>query len=128
MATKNILIVEDDEDIQAIYKEILEASFDVRLTQTYNGRQGLEAVHACKPDLILLDILMPIMNGDEFLKELRLTLDIRDVPVIVCSVNQALANKLFADRLADGVLPKLFGQKDLIALVSKFLNCPPQAA
>ena len=119
---KHILIVEDDEDIQGIYKEILECHFDVRLTQTFDGRQGLAAVRKEKPDLIILDILMPVMNGDEFLKELRETLDIRDVPVIVCSVNQTLANKLYTDRLADAVMPKLFGQKDLVALVTRFLG------
>lgn len=125
---KRILIVEDDEDIQAIYKEILQHHFDVGLTQTFNGRDGLAAVRREKPDLILLDILMPIMNGDEFLKELRLTLDIRDVPVIVCSVNQTLANKLHADRLADAVMPKLFSQKELIGLVTQFLGLKPRAA
>lgn len=124
---KHILIVEDDEDIQGIYKEILEHHFDVRLTQTFDGRQGLAAVRREKPDLIILDILMPVMNGDEFLKELRQTLDIRDVPVIVCSVNQTLANKLHADRLADAVMPKLFSQKELLALVTQFLGLRPKA-
>ncbi len=125
---KHILIVEDDEDIQSIYKEILGHHFDVRLTQTFNGRDGLAAVRSEKPDLIILDILMPVMNGDEFLKELRQNLDIRDVPVIVCSVNQTLANKLHADRLADAVMPKLFSQKDLLSLVTQFLGLRPKAA
>lgn len=119
---KHILIVEDDEDIQNIYKEILEHRFDVKLTQAFDGRQGLAAVRREKPDLIILDILMPVMSGDEFLKEFRLNLDIRDVPVIVCSVNQTLANKLHSDGLANAVMPKLFSQKDLTALVTRFLG------
>lgn len=125
---KHILIVEDDEDIQNIYKEILGAHFDVRLTQTYDGREGLQAARKEKPDLILLDILMPIMSGDEFLKEFRNTLGVRDVPVIVCSVNQTLAQKLHSDKLADAVMPKYFAQKDLIDLVTRFLNVQPKNA
>lgn len=125
---KHILIVEDDEDIQEIYKEILEHHFEVRLTQTYNGQEGLAAVRREKPDLIILDILMPVMNGDEFLREFRQTLDIRDVPVIVCSVNQTLANKLHADRMANAVMPKLFTQKDLITLVTRLLDIRPRTA
>lgn len=123
---KHILLVEDDEDIQNIYVEILGHHFDVRLTQAFDGRQGLNAVKKEKPDLIILDILMPVMSGDEFLKEFRNTLDIRDVPVIVCSVNQTLAHKLQADRLADAVMPKYFAQKDLIALVTRFLKISPK--
>jgi CheY-like chemotaxis protein len=122
---KHILIVEDDEDIQGIYKEILEHHFDVKLTQAYDGRQGLAAVRREKPDLIILDILMPVMSGDEFLREFRQNLDIRDVPVIVCSVNQTLANKLH-DRLANAVMPKLFAQKDLTDLVTQFLGIRPR--
>jgi CheY-like chemotaxis protein len=123
---KHILIVEDDEDIQGIYKEILEHHFDVKLTQAYDGRQGLAAVRREKPDLIILDILMPVMSGDEFLREFRQNLDIRDVPVIVCSVNQTLANKLHAERLANAVMPKLFAQKDLTDLVTQFLGIRPK--
>ncbi len=128
MKSKYVLIVEDDEDIQSIYKEILEQHFDLNITQSFNGQEGLAAVRRQKPDLIILDILMPIMNGDEFLKELRLRLEIKDVPVIVCSVNQTLANKLHADHLADAVLPKLFNQKELISLTAHFLNCAPHSA
>lgn len=126
--SKHILTVEDDEDIQSIYKEILNHHFDVRLTQTFDGRQGLAAVRREKPDLVILDLLMPVMSGDEFLKEFRQTMDIRDVPVIVCSVNQTLANKLLSDRLANAVMPKFFAQKDLVALVSQFLGLRSKAA
>lgn len=125
---KHILIVEDDQDIQDIYQAILERFFDVSLTHAFDGAQGLAAVKKEKPDLIILDILMPVMNGDEFLKEFRQTLGIRDVPVIVCSVNQTLAHKLHTDRLADAVMPKYFAQKELIGLVTRFLQIQPKIA
>ncbi|MBP9733374.1 MAG: response regulator [Candidatus Omnitrophica bacterium] len=123
---KHILLVEDDEDIQSIYKEILQHHFDVKLSQAFDGRQGLAAVRREKPDLIILDILMPVMSGDEFLKEFRLTAEFRDVPVIVCSVNQTLANNLHRQGLANAVMPKLFAQRDLIELVVRFLGIHPK--
>ncbi|MBF0253799.1 MAG: response regulator [Candidatus Omnitrophica bacterium] len=128
MDSKLILIVEDDEDIQEIYKEMLLHTFEVQVEQRFNGREGLEAVKVRKPDLVILDLLMPVMNGEEFLKEFRFKLGIRDVPVVICSVNQVLAHRLQGDGLAEAVLPKLFMEKDLVETVKRFLGISPKAA
>ena len=62
------------------------------MDQQYNGKDGLDAVNQNKTDLVILDLLMPVMNGEEFLKNFRHVLNIKDVPVIICSVNQTLAH------------------------------------
>lgn len=121
MARAQILIVEDDEDIQEIYREMLAGAFDADLCQKYNGKEGIDAVLAHKPDLILLDLLMPVMNGEEFLKNLRNGMNMQDVPVIICSVNQTLAQKLKDDKQANAVLPKLFSRKELIAVIANIV-------
>lgn len=85
MNTKNIkivLIVEDDEVISsALHEEFLEAGFDV--LQAFDGEEGLELTRIHKPNLILLDIMMPKKNGFEMLKELKESPLTKNIPVIV---------------------------------------------
>jgi adenylate cyclase len=77
-----VLIVEDDEVCRKDVKLALEESgWDV--DEAENGHGALEALHITRPDVILLDLMMPQMNGFEFLNELRQRIEWRDVPVIV---------------------------------------------
>ncbi len=67
---KKVLIIEDETDIrEAMVEAVLEAGFEVK--SATNGQEGLELALQFKPDLILLDIRMPIMNGLEMLNKLR---------------------------------------------------------
>lgn len=93
MANK-ILIVDDDEDLHTLYGLYLRGeSFDI--VRAYNGKQGLEAVEKEKPDLIVLDMIMPVMDGEEFFTKLRMEKNIKDIPVIIASVNEKIPQKLF---------------------------------
>lgn len=77
-----IVLVEDDVPISNMYKIKLEASgFEV--AQAYDGKEGLKVIEQVQPDLILLDIKMPIMNGAEMLKIMRETAWGRDINVII---------------------------------------------
>lgn len=127
MDRKLILIVEDDDDIQAIYRKMITDTFDViDVEQRLNGEEGLKALSKAKPDLILLDLLMPIMNGEAFLENLRGKLRLTDIPVVVCSVNQSLANKLLKQKQVEAVLPKVFSLDDLVRIIDKFLGVHPK--
>jgi two-component system alkaline phosphatase synthesis response regulator PhoP len=67
-----ILIVEDDISLASLYNfKFSNEGFDVQ--SAYNGKEGLEKAESFMPDLLLVDIRMPIMNGDEMLKRLRET-------------------------------------------------------
>ena len=75
---KTLLIVEDDTDIQDYY-QILLSGLGVRILRAHTGKQGLAFVDAGEDiDLILLDIVLPEMGGEEFFRELRLVRQVRD--------------------------------------------------
>jgi len=77
-----IAIIEDDMAISQMYRLKFEAEgFEVETAA--NGKLGLELAEAMKPDIILLDLMMPEMNGDEVLKQLRATPWGKDIKVIM---------------------------------------------
>ncbi len=78
----NILIVEDDTDLNAAYKTILEKEKHIVHT-AYNGQEALKALKKFNPQLILLDLLMPIMGGLEFLQHYELQQKHPDVKVLI---------------------------------------------
>lgn len=79
-----VLLVEDDNLIQEMYETILKLrNFEVELAS--DGVEGLEKTRALKPDVILLDVMMPKMNGLEMLEKLKNDPQIRDIPVIMLS-------------------------------------------
>lgn len=79
---KKVLIVEDDQYIRDLYVEILKSNgFEVY--SAVNGEQGLQAVQTYKPDLLLLDLMMPIMDGKTMLHKLRQIPEFAKLPVII---------------------------------------------
>jgi len=77
-----ILVVDDDVTLLEMYKERLELSgFDVK-TAT-NGEEGIKLVGDFKPDLILLDIMMPRVNGFDVMESLKKNPDTADIPVLM---------------------------------------------
>ena len=93
MAENKILIVDDDEDLHTLYGLYLKGQ-SFQITQALNGQQGLEMVEKEKPDLIVLDMIMPVMDGEEFFLKLR-TEKKDPTPVIIASVNEKIPQKLF---------------------------------
>lgn len=82
---KKILIVEDTEDGMEIMTRALEK--DYLILQAYNGREGLEKAVSEKPDLILMDISLPILDGLTVTRRIRHTKDLENVPIIAVSAS-----------------------------------------
>jgi CheY-like chemotaxis protein len=82
MSKKKILIVEDDNFVAEVYStKLLEMGHEVQIAQ--NGEEGISLIEKGKPDLILLDIIMPVMGGIEMLGELKKKAEWEKIPVIL---------------------------------------------
>lgn len=82
MEKKKILIVEDDNFVAEVYiAKLAEMGYEATLAQ--NGEEGLKELKKNKIDLILLDILMPVMNGVEMLEEIKKRPEWKNIPVIL---------------------------------------------
>lgn len=111
---KDVLVVEDDPDMVDIMLLVLrEAGYAARGAE--NGKQALEAVAAQMPALILLDMLMPVMDGWQFARELSARYG-RVVPIVVVTAAEH-AQARGEEIGADDVLPKPFDVDDLLRLV-----------
>jgi serine phosphatase RsbU (regulator of sigma subunit) len=108
MGTSKILLV-DDEPYNRDYLEQELADRNHELIQAVNGQDALEKVRSDAPDLILLDIMMPVMDGFEMLRHLKENPATRDIPVIVISANNDLKSVVKGIQLgAEDYLPKPF--------------------
>ena len=121
MGCRDILLIEDDPGIRETMRELLELEgFCVRTAD--NGHSGLEALDQLgRPCLILLDLMMPVMDGWQFLDVLRRLDGIGDVPVAVVSAAADLAD--VQRRYACDVLQKPVDLPRLIATAHRFCDC-----
>ncbi len=81
-----ILVVDDDPNIAETIQQRL-SYYGCEVIAAANGEEGLTKVAKEKPDLIVLDIKMPVMNGHDMLKHLRGQKKSKDIPVIMCTVS-----------------------------------------
>jgi CheY-like chemotaxis protein len=113
----SVLVVDDDPVVLELVGEILrDEGFQV--TTAGNGQEALGRLRAGRPDLILLDLMMPVENGWEFLEHLRTHPVAATVPIVLLSASQKLGEQ--AERLhVDDFLPKPFDIDDLLDKVNK---------
>ena len=111
MMTRKILVVDDTRNVQVMLQEYLQSqSFEVLLAA--DGREALEAFHSQSPDLILLDVMMPNMDGFQFLSRLRAE---SDIPVIMITAKQQEVDIIHGFELgADDYITKPFRLRELL--------------
>lgn len=114
-----VLAIEDDPDLRTFYGAVLQdEGYEVRLAS--NGLEGLRALD-WSPDLILVDLLMPVMDGSEFLRRLRASPAVMDVPVVVLS---ATPPGDAADVGAQTVILKPFDLSELLRAIATYQDRP----
>jgi two-component system phosphate regulon response regulator PhoB len=110
-----VLVVDDEEDYRLIIKDVLDgAGYEVRTAE--HGEAGLEVVKEFAPEVILVDWMMPRMDGQTFVQTLRRDESKKDIPVIMLTVKQTADDELEALHFGvDDFIIKPFQAEDLLA-------------
>jgi DNA-binding response OmpR family regulator len=117
---RRILIVEDDEDLAPILAEAL-SDEGYRVETARNGLEGLRLAERELPDLIILDLMMPVMDGWQFREEQLKTPALASIPVLLTTADGHAVEK--AKKLhTDGCLPKPLSLGRLLAEVARALS------
>lgn len=116
---KRVLIVDDDDEVARTLQSIIERH-GFATTRAENGAVALSMIQAEPPDVILLDIVMPVMDGFQLLSVLRQMPQARDIPVIILSVRSDDATVSAAWKGgATLYLPKPFSSRELMTVLRR---------
>jgi len=120
--TKRILVVEDQEDNRQILRDLL-ASTDYEIVEAENGLEALAAVAKHRPDLILMDIQLPILDGYEATRRIKADPELRSIPIIAVT-SYALSGDEAKAREAgcDAYVPKPYSPRQLLEKINGFLK------
>jgi len=119
---KVILIVEDDLKSLKLFRDLLEASGYASLEAT-NGKKAVELAREKKPELILMDIQMPVMDGFEATKILKAGAETRNIPIIaLTSYAMKEDDEKIREAGCDGYITKPIDTKEFLKKVAEYLR------
>ena len=117
-----ILIVDDSRTAVAVLKKVLEPT-GYNIISAASGEEGIDTAKLHKPDLILMDVIMPGLNGFQATRILRKEEITKDTPIIIISGNEQATEKFWGLRVgANGFLPKPINRSDLFHLLREHLH------
>jgi two-component system response regulator VicR len=119
---KKVLCIEDEKEMIDLIKLILERKgFEV--LGAVGGEEGLEVIRRERPDLILLDLMMPEVDGWEVYRQMKADEQLKDIPVIVVTAKAQSIDKVLGLHIAkvDDYVTKPFGPQELLKSVNKVL-------
>ncbi len=120
--TKTILVVEDQEDNRQILQDLL-ASAGFRMIEAHDGQQALTVARSERPDLILMDIQLPIVDGYEATRNIKRDPELRHIPVIaVTSYALSGDEKKALEAGCNAYVAKPFSTRYLLAKIGQFLE------
>jgi two-component system cell cycle response regulator DivK len=120
--SKRILVVEDQPDNRQIIRDML-APTDYEITEAEDGQQALEAIAKQWPDLILMDIQLPIIDGYTATRKIKADPALKSIPIIaVTSYALSGEEKKAREAGCDDYVPKPFSPRQLLAKIRQFLS------
>lgn len=119
---KKILIVDDEQDIVESLKFVLESS-DYTCYCAYNGEDGLKLAKEIMPDLMILDVMMPKINGYKISRLLKYDNKYKDIPILMVTARSQEEDKLIGEETgANEYITKPFDLDDVVDRVKKYLG------
>jgi DNA-binding response OmpR family regulator len=116
-----ILVIDDEDDIRGLVRALLERA-GCQVLDAPDGRAGLRELYASSPDLVILDVAMPGLDGWETLERIR---EVSDVPVLMLTARDAELERVRGLKAgADDYVVKPFGRQELVARVDVLLRRP----
>ena len=124
---KKIAVVEDNPDNRLLVQVILESQYEI--SEYENGFDALEGLQKQKPDLVLLDVSLPKMDGTEVLQRMRASEQLRDLPVIALTAHAMAGDreKFLAAGFDDYVTKPIVDETLLLGAIQKLLARRPPA-
>jgi DNA-binding response OmpR family regulator len=116
-----VLVIDDDDDIRGLLRSLLERA-GFRVNEAADGREGLRSLYAGPPDLVILDVAMPALDGWGTLERIR---DLTDVPVLMLTARDAELERVRGLKGgADDYVVKPFGRQELVARIEVLMRRP----
>jgi two-component system, OmpR family, alkaline phosphatase synthesis response regulator PhoP len=123
MTEKRILIIDDDESIQTVVEFGLKMTSGWEVISASSGNEGISRAQTEQLDMILLDVMMPEMDGLATFRALQLNNQTRSIPVIFLTAKaQASEKRLFNETGVNGIITKPFNALELAQQICKVLN------
>lgn len=122
MEKPKVAVIDDERDLVETIKNLLE-SRGFAVSVAYDGKSGLELVKSEKPDIVILDITMPLMDGRDVLVQLKKSNDTKDIPIIMLTARGEQYDRTYGLELgADEYLPKPYSGRVLLRQIDHILE------
>ena len=121
MSKGNILVVDDEPAVRLLLRSILAKEYSV--IEAGDGEEAIRTAHMQRPDLILMDIMMPRMDGYVTCSKIKSDPVSREIPIVMLTaVDYELNKKLAREMGADGYITKPFSSQELLAIINRHIK------
>ena len=128
MTQPRIMLVDDDENILTLYRLALRRKPDWNLCSAADGEHALQLVGECEPDFVVLDVMLPGIDGIEICRRMRAQASLAQVPVVMLSArDNAAVQRAAREAGANDYWLKPVSPADFVNRIDHWLNSPPIA-